>query len=835
MASLLSKLSSTSKSMPIEPREIFMSLPQKHIGYEYPRDVQSDVWKKWFEVRNNKNCIIKMNTGSGKTVVGLMVLQSCLNEGKGPAIYVVPDKYLVVQVCEEAKKLGITVVTDKDDYAYTEKKAILVTTIFSLVNGRSVFGMRQAYNYPIGSILIDDVHACLDTITTQYSIKIPSNHVLYTQIVNLFAEQWKSYNSNSYINIVDHKEPAHSALIPFWIWQEKQTEIYGLLSKYNNEEEENKCIYFSLPLLDESLATCDCFITSRGIEIVPEGISISKIRSFVDAERRIFMSATLSDDSVFVSSIGLNKEDVGSIITPDNANDIGDRLILFPRHLNNQITDEDIKNKIIALSKEHNVVVIVPSFERAKFWDPEEYRTVSKENIEKWVSSIKTNHVGLMVLVNRYDGVDLPGDACRVLVIDGLPPLRTEKDKYIQSIDSSSSILRREQIQRIEQGMGRGVRSNSDSCCIVLMGDNLADVLLRNNGISFFSNATKEQYKLSKDLWNLLKEENPKPNIEEVFELANYSLNRELEWIQQSKERLSNVLYTSLPQFDDKALLLREAFDLAMALQWNRAIGIIDKAINNEVQGATKGYLLQIKAKFMNFIDRSRAQQILLSARAINKSTLSPISGTRYDKAVNNISQSKAVCEYVKNEQINQNEYVIHVNATVSKLLFSPEASEFENALQIVGQLIGFVSTRPEKETCGQGPDNLWAVGDNKYLVFECKSAAITDTISKDYCNQLGGAIRWFSNEYGEANPVVPVMVHKSITLDRQASAVSNMRIINCEKLEKLKKNINDFAIAVSQNDNWNDENRINDLLIQYKLRGKDIVETYTVPYKTEG
>ena len=61
--------------------------------------------------------------------------------------------------------------------------------------------------------------------------------------------------------------------------------------------------------------------------------------------------------------------------------------------------------------------------------------------------------------------------------------------------------------------MGRGVRSNGDSCCIVLMGDNLADVLLRNNGIEFFSNATREQYNLSKELWGLLKQQNPKPNV----------------------------------------------------------------------------------------------------------------------------------------------------------------------------------------------------------------------------------------------------------------------------------------------------------------------------------
>ena len=68
-----------------------MTLPSKAPGYGYPRDVQSEVWKKWFDIRNEKNVILKMNTGSGKTVVGLIMLQSCLNEEKGPAIYVVPD------------------------------------------------------------------------------------------------------------------------------------------------------------------------------------------------------------------------------------------------------------------------------------------------------------------------------------------------------------------------------------------------------------------------------------------------------------------------------------------------------------------------------------------------------------------------------------------------------------------------------------------------------------------------------------------------------------------------------------------------------------------------
>lgn len=42
-------------------------------------------------------------------------------------------------------------------------------------------------------------------------------------------------------------------------------------------------------------------------------------------------------------------------------------------------------------------------------------------------------HVGLVVLVNKYDGIDLPNDACRIPVIDGLPDVRRKIDIIRQS------------------------------------------------------------------------------------------------------------------------------------------------------------------------------------------------------------------------------------------------------------------------------------------------------------------------------------------------------------------------------------------------------------------
>ena len=82
----------------LQPRELFTALPNKKEGkFQYPRDVQSQVWDSWFKRREESDLVIKMNTGSGKTIVGLLILKSSLNENKVPAAYIVPDNYLVQQ------------------------------------------------------------------------------------------------------------------------------------------------------------------------------------------------------------------------------------------------------------------------------------------------------------------------------------------------------------------------------------------------------------------------------------------------------------------------------------------------------------------------------------------------------------------------------------------------------------------------------------------------------------------------------------------------------------------------------------------------------------------
>ena len=61
-------------------------------------------------------------------------------------------------------------------------------------------------------------------------------------------------------------------------------------------------------------------------------------------------------------------------------------------------------------------------------------------------------------------------------------------------------------------------------------------VLSRNKGIDYFSAATRCQYDLSKKLWDLLvSETGSKPTIDQIFELANYSLEKNAEWVTTCK------------------------------------------------------------------------------------------------------------------------------------------------------------------------------------------------------------------------------------------------------------------------------------------------------------
>ena len=107
-------LSEQGRAAPADPVRLYEALPEKAKGYGYLRDVQGQVLRAWHGRRSERDLVVKVNTGGGKTIDGLVILQSHLNAGVFPALYVTPNRYLAGQVVAEAGRLGLATVVDPD-------------------------------------------------------------------------------------------------------------------------------------------------------------------------------------------------------------------------------------------------------------------------------------------------------------------------------------------------------------------------------------------------------------------------------------------------------------------------------------------------------------------------------------------------------------------------------------------------------------------------------------------------------------------------------------------------------------------------------------------------
>lgn len=813
-----SKIGRIKKNQAIEPRDLFMSLPKKETRFEYPRDVQTEVWKQWFETRNNKNNIIKMNTGSGKTTVGLVILQSSLNEGVGPAVYVVPS-YLITQVEEEALALGIKTTQDENSLEYLDKKAILIINIQKLINGKSVFGLRDSgMNISIGSIIIDDVHACISGIEEQFSIKISRTESTYQEIIKIFKDDLINQIPERYEDIIEIGTSSASCIVPFWAWQKKITDVKKALQNTLSEEKKK----FNYPLLSDNLELCSCFCSNRFIEIVPPCIPISKITGFVNAKRRIFMTATLPDDSIFISAIGLKKSDL-HIISPEKANDIGDRLILFPQFTSPSIQDIEIKRSLSRMADKYNVIVLVPSHHRADFWRDAAAIVADSTNLDDAVNQLKNGHVGLVVFVNKYEGIDLPNEACRILVVDGTPLLKNSKDVYEEYLDPQSPRIWSKQIQKIEQGMGRGVRSSNDYSVIILMQKPLANVLFGNDAYNFFSQATRKQFELSKEIWNdLLKQD-----IRKYEETIEQVLARDEEWTTVSKEILATIRYDRTPHVDDISEFILNAFELAKVRQYPNAVRELRNLECSLADKPTKGLIKQSIAAYTNFFNQEEAQTILLSAISDNPLLLKPVQGIQFTNRRQCQSQSNYLIQYCQENNIDSNKYILKISGIVDVLNFGVPFNKFEAAMKDISFLLGIYSYRPGSET-GKGPDNFWDVGDGNFFVIECKNETTTETISKHDCAQLNTSIEWFNGLYHSSGSCYPFMIHNSKIFSFESSPNAKIRIMTPRKLSSFKEQISAFSHEVVLAENFSNPSNITRLLNQHQLFGIQIFNNYT-------
>ncbi|WP_394456506.1 DEAD/DEAH box helicase family protein [Leuconostoc suionicum] len=823
-------LNDTANEIIDDPRDIFDLLNKNEKFEGTLRPGQEMVLKKWYEnYKEQHTAIIKMNTGNGKTVVGLLILKSYLNNGQGPAVYIVPDNFLVNQVLQEAELLGLNVTNDVNSSEFLDGSSILVINTHKMFNGRSVFGVNQQ-KIEIGSIIIDDAHASVNIVNNQYKITIPreKNSDLYDYIFKLFKDSIIQQSSIRAQEIQDW-EPNVQQLVPYWSWNAHLSEIQSKLNDYKSNSTYNDSLFYNWNLIKDNLGAADCIISSSEILITLEYAPIETIPSFNNCPHKVFMSATIEDDTVIGTHFNVDIENLSSAITPNKANDIGERMILIPQRLDTKIDDNDLKKLFVKLSQNHNVLIMVPSERRADFWkDVANVVVDNQEELVQTVQKMKEGLVGIVVIKNRYDGIDLPKSACNVLVLDGLPDTRTGYDRFEENVLFNTSKITLEKIQKIEQGMGRATRSREDYSVVFLMGKNLVSMLNKKNQ-QMFTGSTQKQLKISESITNQLKSKQNINTLNALYKASNVCLDRDTGWIEAHKKAILSEKYDPEINVDVESMEMKKSFDLYRNREYESCLSILEKLANEQENHLRKGYIKFKLAKYMNIVSESKSQEILKSASKLNNNILYPLEGIQYKKIqVSDDTQANKVMSYISQFE-SVNDYILDVQNIVDNLKFSSvSAPVFEESIKKIGQLLGFTSERPEKET-GLGPDNFW-VGSSEYcFVIECKNEAVEETINKRYCNQLNGSINWFKSYYKEVLTQTPIMIHPSTMFEHAATPDREIRIIDSEMLEKLKSQILKFSSSVVSNpsDIKSIDRQLQTCLLSYSLISKNFTKKY--------
>jgi hypothetical protein len=811
-----------------DPLKLFDSLDRKG-SHTTLRPAQIEALTALHQRRGERDHVLKLGTGVGKSTVALLYLRSYMATTKRPGVYLCPTRQLVLQVLEEADRLGIAAHEYPASEPHPEPacmagKAVIVCTYAKLFNGKSTFD-RTDVNVTPSAIVLDDAHAGIDEVRKGFTFHLTAAEVT-KPLINIFEGAGRAYHIAIWEEILNgRKEPTLE--IPYWSWVAMLDEVRACLSAHA----EHKELLFVWPFLRDHLRWCRCVVAAEGIEIVPNVMPTQLVRAYDTAGHRLFMSGTLADEAVLVRELACTGSAALNPVVAGSDAGLGERMVLTPTLVDRSLNRKWVMKICADAAKGVRVVALCAKEERAKEWEAFGAKVVTGDAVIDVVEQLRSGDVKFAAFAQRYDGVDLPDEACRLLVIDGMPYGEGIVDRH----DSSHTGARNRLVFRIEQGMGRAVRSPADYAVVVLAGPELASFTSKVDVRELMSADARVQLELAHELAVLAGGAGAEPDVN-VVDMMRKCINRDPGWKAFYDERVRKNVTAPFRRAPDNAIQLADAEQRAAARARDGATQeaaqiMTDAMAKNCVNGdeIAKAYFIQQKASYLYATNRGEALEAQKHAYAKNRGLLRPPEGVVNRPAdAGRIYAAAAVLRWY-GTFANPNGAIAEFQAVRPKLSFAVSHNNFEQGLKELGVFIGAEGFRPEVEDGVGAPDNLLLWGDQGFVI-EAKNEAKYDEIPKKDAEQLLHSMEWFKHEY-PTREGVPIMAVSATKRGQGIFMPEDARILTPTLLERLLGAIESFLanLTTRSPSGWT-EKEIAALLNQHALSTTQFITTFTAP-----
>ena len=824
------------RAVPVEPGEIFLRLP-KSPGFDDLWSSQADALKQWFKRRDESDIVIKLNTGGGKTLVGLLIAQSTINEQNGPVLYLCPTVQLRDQILEQAKRYGIKAVpyvSGKDiPEEFFAGEAVLVATYQALFNGLSKFGTSGTTMDPIRlqGIILDDAHTAFSSMRDIFSLSIGRAELgdLYEELTTLFRADFAGQaRQGTYDDILSQRDDAILE-VPYASWSNRADGVRQRIAPFAKSK-----FRFVWPLLRDAFEQCHALVSKDQFVITPLQPMVDLFPSFTSCNRRIYMSATVADDSSIIRTFDANETSVSNPISPTSLAGVGERMILIPELT--RLQSSQITNVAKALAKgvaaTYGTVILIPSNASARKW--RDIATIAQgDEVATAVNQlVSRSHNGPYALPNRYDGIDLHGDSCRLLIISGLPQGSNIYDLFRATVLEGSGTINATLAQRIEQGMGRGTRGGGDHCVVLLLENDLVGWISRGANLQLLTNTTQEQVRIGLEVSREI------ISVQELEDTMNKCIDRSSDWTQFHADAIADASTVAPVNADTLSVAAaeRKYFGHVRNGYYLRATASIEKFVEGNVNlhSKVKGWLLELGARASHYGKNiAVSEQLQRAAYSYNKNLCRPASAIHYTPLGVPTKQAENIADYVEQFAL-LGGALADFDRIVAHLVETATSNQFEEALKNLGSVLGFSSERPEKEQ-QQGPDVLWILNGSEAWVMEAKSRKQADKkLNKEEHGQLLQSCLWFDEHYQNLHQI-GVVVHPNASATMSVTVGPTMALT----LPKLREIVGSVRILMqeltSERISHSDivarcDSRLRDL----SLDPGQITQTYLSPFVVE-
>lgn len=790
------KIRKVSGSCPDNPEALLRDLRKRTIPGLLSH--QADVIRQYVDkFQDSDDVAFQLPTGSGKTLVGLLIAEWLRRKHGHRVVYLCPTKQLANQVADQAEKYGIdlkTFVGQQKNYdpkhktSWQSADCIGITTYGGLFNSNPFFADPHI-------IVLDDAHAAENYVASHWSIEIQGwkeeHKSLFAAVVGCLRPLLVSADRSKLDDSSNDDASRWVDLIPI-------VKLYPHLAEFRavmDEHVGSSDLRYRWPLIRDSLEGCLFYCSARSVLIRPLVPPTSSHAPFANAVQRIYMSATLGAGGDLERVTGRRRIDRVPVPAGWDKQGTGRRFFVFPQAAIEEEQAADCVHKIIRASGRS--LYLVPDDRRASLVSKSlsesiGIKTVNAKEIEDSKVPFVSERNAVAVVANRYDGIDFVDDECRNLIIDGLPKGANLQERFLTSRLGAWALLDDRVLTRVVQGFGRCTRSATDYSLVVVLGDDLQRYLLKKEKRAFMHPELQAELEFGLD-------QAKEGTAATIAQQVAHFRAQDVDWQAADSaivELRDNMVQKPLECADDLLETVRDEVDYQESMMHGDYLGaleccrsILGKLGHPELRGyrALWMYLAGSAAWLARESGHSKADlgasDYFEHARnaAVGIRWLAEISGDKGSLAMSADHDAKdlAVVERFESRltslgTVHNRKYDKVEKEILDAILQNTDGKLFEKGQEKLGWLLGYDAGNEETDA---SPDPWWIADGTLCFVFEDTAEALPKTvISPTRARQVSSHPNWIREHISlpDDATILPVLVTASTKAN--AGALPHLR-----------------------------------------------------------